>query len=50
MNEELNFKISKEQARLFAVAIAGDIAEYVKNHQAEYEQFLLDEKVGEKHK
>jgi len=48
MENEYNITISKEQARLFARAISvDDIKEYIENHQAEYEQFLLDEKAGE---
>ncbi len=43
MDGQPNFNISVQQARLFAQAIAGDIEEYVKNHQAEYELFLLNE-------
>lgn len=41
MDGQPSFKISEEQARKFAQAIAGDIEEYTKNHQAEYELFLL---------
>jgi hypothetical protein len=44
MDGQPDFIISDEQSMLFAQAIAGDIEEYVKNHQAEYELFLLNEK------
>ena len=44
MNSRPEVRISNEQARLFAIAVGGTIAEYVKNHQAEYELFLLEEK------
>lgn len=37
-----DIKISKEQAQEFATAIYADIAEYIKNHQAEYQKFLAD--------
>lgn len=32
--------ISKEQATAFAASIYMDIAEYIKNHQVEYQKFL----------
>lgn len=35
-------KISKGQAQEFAIAIYADIAEYIKNHQAEYQKFLAE--------
>lgn len=36
--KEIN--ISKEQATAFAASIYMDIAEYIKNHQNEYQKFL----------
>ncbi len=38
--KEIN--ISKEQATAFAASIYMDIAEYIKNHQAEYQKFLAN--------
>lgn len=36
-------KISRERARMFAYVIYRDIAAYIKSHQEEYQQFLLEE-------
>jgi len=35
--------ISKKQARAIALAIIDDIEPYIKEHQAEYEEFLREE-------
>lgn len=44
MNNKYNIRISSEQAKVFAIAVGGSIAESVKTHQVEYELFLLEEK------
>lgn len=36
--------LNTTQAKQFAIAIYKDIAEYIKNHKEEYEEFLKNEK------
>jgi hypothetical protein len=38
-----SFNMSRKQAMSVAFAIISDIEAYVDDHQAEYEQFLLEE-------
>jgi len=43
---ESEYKIRTDQAREFVLTTADSIAEHIKNHQAEYRIFLLNEKEG----
>ena len=39
--------LSEDQSRTFALSILADVKSYVKEHQAEYEQWLIEQKEGE---
>lgn len=36
-----------EQAKYFALSIFADMKAYIKEHRAEYEQWLIEQEVGE---
>ncbi len=38
--------LSEDQSKAFALSILADIKNYVKEHQAEYEQWLIEQKEG----
>lgn len=39
--------LSEDQSRVFALSILADVKSYVKEHRAEYEQWLTEQKEGE---
>lgn len=43
MSKYAEFKINTQQAKQIANAIVFDIADYIKNHQEEYQVFLKNE-------
>lgn len=43
MSSNVDFEMSQAQAKEFAIAIAGDIRDFIKNHEAGFQQFLIDE-------
>ena len=53
MSDTLTIKTSgvavlgEEQAKYFALSIFADVKAYVKEHRAEYEQWLIEQEAGE---
>ena len=43
MNAATDFEMSESQAKEFARAIVGEIRDFIKNHEAGFQQFLIDE-------
>ncbi len=39
--------LDEKQAKYFAVSILADVKVYIKEHHAEYRQWLIEQKVGE---
>lgn len=39
--------LSEEQAKYFALSIFADMKAYIRDHQAEYKQWLMEQKAGE---
>ena len=39
--------LGEEQAKYFALSIFADMKAYIKDHRAEYEQWLIEQEAGE---
>lgn len=39
--------LGEEQAKYFAISIFADMKAYIKEHRAEYEQWLIEQEAGE---